>query len=278
MEDHHENVLFRCMIACAVPFKGVVEALINCHVTVINLVLNQKGISITHIDAAMMLVINILLERPSFQEWYLSKNEIVVGINALGLQKLTKSLTARDTLEITLYEDNPQEIYLRIYNEFSSSVLEHRMKTLLLDHDQIEIPEREFTRTVTLPTSEFSRHIRDLAAVGGKRVFVKADAKELVLTTKTDLCESSAIIKAKKKNKGAAGSITIGLGRRKGPNIVDGAQYSIKYLQNIAKCSLDDTLCLYLSQDEDGSPQPLLARYTISVLGSIVFFLAPENE
>ena len=278
MEDHHENVLFRCMIACAVPFKGVVEALINCHVTVINLVLNQKGISITHIDAAMMLVINILLERPSFQEWYLSKNEIVVGINALGLQKLTKSLTARDTLEITLYEDNPQEIYLRIYNEFSSSVLEHRMKTLLLDHDQIEIPEREFTRTVTLPTSEFSRHIRDLAAVGGKRVFVKADAKELVLTTKTDLCESSAIIKAKKKNKGSAGSITIGLGRRKGPNIVDGAQYSIKYLQNIAKCSLDDTLCLYLSQDDNGSPQPLLARYTISVLGSIVFFLAPENE
>lgn len=281
--QENRDVVFRCLVACAVPFKGVVEALINCHVTDINLVINSKGVCITHVDSALSMVIRIFLEQPSFQLWELNNNnknatseDLVVGLNAAALQKITKGLTSRDTLEMAIYKDSDM-IYLRVYNDFSQSLLEHKMKTLLLDHDKITIPQREFTRTVTMPTSDFARHVRDLASVGGKFVTISADSDKLVLGTKTDYCESSAIVKAKKKKQGT-GSVTIGLGRREGPSVVEGAEYSIKYLQCIAKSSLDDTLTLFLSAAEEGNVhQPLLARYTISVLGSIVFFLAPEN-
>ena len=266
--------IFRAVTAHAVALRASFDALANAHITETCLQVGPGGIKVAEIDPAQCMVLNLLLERAGWQVYELNEEEVIVGVSVPNIQRLLKGVGNKDTVCLEILYDAPDLLQLTVYNDFNKTQLVHKLKVLLLEHDEITIDHREVDRTVSMPSAEFSKYMKEFAAMG-KHVEVEVDETSLVFRCKTDMCISEAVIRPKCNEKGHAvgnGCISIGLGRNGNAQVRQ--TFAVKYLQSIAKSSaLDEQITLYATQG-----RPLLLRYNIAVVGFVVYLLAPEPE
>ena len=269
----HTMSMFRVSTAQGVSFKLTMEAIGHCHITETNFKFNKHGITATQIDPAHNMVLHLLLERPSFQIFEMHEEEIIAGVSITTLTRLLKNVTNKDTITLSIDYNEPSLLNVVIYNDFNKTKMTHKLKILLLDEEDIKIPEREIDRVVSMPSSEFSKYIKEFAHTA-KRVQFHVKNDEFKIRAHDDMCTSEAVIYPKMNVKGevhGSGSISIGLGRNGNSEVCQ--SFNTKYLQSITKGnSLDDQILLYLTRQ-----QPLLVRYNISIIGSLVYILAPDE-
>lgn len=266
--------LFRVCTAQAMALKTTLDAIVNCHVSEANLVINrQSGITITEVDPSHAMVIRLLLEKTSFQIFEVSDTEFVVGVSIKELARLVKNATNKDTITFTMDRTEPEILRIVVYNDFNKSCVTHHLKTLLLPYDKISIPHREADRVINLPSADFARYIKDFAS----QRLVELEVKDHVfyIRVRTDLCMSQAEVRAKTNQRGERvgnGSTCIGIGRKGQLDVCQ--KFATKFLMSIAKgANLDDQVTIYLSNGEAA-----MVRYNISIIGSLVYVLAPEED
>lgn len=264
--------IFRAVTAHAVALRASFDALANAHINETCLQVGPAGIKVAEIDPAQCMVLNLLLERAGWQAYELNEQEIVVGVSVPSIQRLLKGVGNKDTVCLEILYDSPELLRLTVFNDFNKTQLVHKLKVLLLEHDEISIDHREVDRTVSMPSAEFAKYMKEFAAMG-KKVEVEVDHDSLVFRCNTDMCVSEAVIKPKRNDKGHAvgnGCISIGLGRNGNDKVRQ--TFAVKYLQSIAKSSgLDEQVTLYATQGK-----PLLVRFNIAVVGFVLYLLAPE--
>lgn len=265
--------LFQCCSAQAIAVKGTVDALVNAHIVETTMVVNKKGVSIRQVDPGQCLVVDMLLEAPSFQSFDLTEDETHVGLHMPALQRVLKSLTNKDTITLSVLYDDPVNLCVTICNEFTKSKIVHRLRILMLDFEKVEVPAREFDRVVSMPSADFARHIKDFAPLAACLELNTTEAA-FFIRARSDLCFSEAAILPKNNVRGEQygnGSTHIGLGRN--GNKCVSQTFNTKYLQSITKASnLDTQLTLYFTQG-----LPMIARYNVSIIGSLRYVLAPEG-
>lgn len=264
--------IFRAVTAHAVALRASFDALANAHINETCLQVGPAGIKVAEIDPAQCMVLNLLLERAGWQAYELNEKEIVVGVSVPSIQRLLKGVGNKDTVCLEILYDSPELLRLTVFNDFNKTQLVHKLKVLLLEHDEISIDHREVDRTVSMPSAEFAKYMKEFAAMG-KTVEVEVDHDSLVFRCNTDMCVSEAVIKPKRNDKGHTvgnGCISIGLGRNGNDKVTQ--SFAVKYLQSIAKSSgLDEQVTLYATQGK-----PLLVRFNIAVVGFVLYLLAPE--
>lgn len=267
--------LFKVCTAQAMALKTTLDAIVNCHVTEANLVLNsQTGITITEVDPSHAMVIRLLLEKTSFQIFEMADEEYVVGVSMKELARLVKNATNKDTITFTMEREKPEILKIIVYNDFSKSCITHHLKTLLLPYDKITIPYREADRVINLPSGDFARYVKDFSS----QKFIELEVTNdhvFYIRVRTDLCTSQAEVRAKTNQRGERvgnGSTCIGIGRKGQLEVCQ--RFATKFLMSIAKgANLDDQVTIYLSNNEAA-----MVRYNISIIGSLVYVLAPEED
>jgi proliferating cell nuclear antigen len=264
--------MFKAVTAHAVALRASFDALSNAHIAETCLQVGPTGIQVAEIDPAQCMVLNLFLEKAGWQNYELHEKELVVGVSVPSIQRLLKGVGAKDTVCLEILYDSPEILQLTVFNDFNKTQLVHKLKVLLIGHDEITIDHREVDRTVSMPSAEFAKYMKEFASMG-KKVEIEVDQDQLVFRCNTDMCVSEAVIKPKTNDKGRAvgnGCISIGLGRNGNARVRQ--TFAVKYLQSIAKSSgLDEQVTLYATQG-----RPLLVRYNIAVVGFIVYLLAPE--
>lgn len=266
--------MFKICTAQAIPFKATMDAIHHCHIAEANFVVNGSGVTMIQLDPAHALVLHMFLEKPAFQLFDLHEEEVIVGVSISTFCRLIKSVTNKDTITLCVDYDDPEYLKIVIYNDFSKTQIVHKMKILLLDYDKIEIPHREVDRVISMPSSEFAKYVKEFSQLNDIIEF-NVEQDTFYIRTRGDLCISEAKITPKKNIRGenfGNGSISIGLGRNGHTQVCQ--EFNAKYLQCITKGSnLDDQITVYLTMNK-----PLLIRYNISIIGSLVYILAPHSH
>lgn len=265
--------IFEACTAQAVAVKGTIDALLHAHISETTLVVNRKGLLVRQVDPGQCLVADLIIEAPSFQTFTLAEDETHVGINVAAFQRVLKSATNKDTITMSIHYDEPIFLRVLVFNDFTKSEVLHKLRVLMLDYEQVDIPDREHDRVVSMPSADFVRLVKDFAPLA-QTLELELNKDKFLVRAVSDLCVSEAAIHPKNNMRGEQfgnGSTHIGLGRN--GNDVVRQSFNTKYLQSITKAAnLDSQVTFYMTQG-----QPLIVRYNISIIGSLRYILAPHR-
>ena len=266
--------IFTATSTQALSIRSIFDALVNSHITEANIVVEKKGFVIKAVDPGQLLVIDVLIEKPSFQNYKVNEEETIIGINVASLQRVLKMCSNKDTLTFEILQSEPIFLRITIFNDFSKLEIVHRIRILNIDFEKIEIPFSSHDLVVSLPISDLSRHVKDFSHLSST-LELEVNQYNMMIRSKSDLCLSECLISPKNNIKGEAtgnGATSIGLGRNGNRTVKQ--SFNIKYLQSIMKSNnLDNQTTLYFTQG-----LPLVIRFNVSIIGSIRFILAPEIE
>lgn len=267
-----QDSVFWATTTNGVAFRAVWDAQAHTGLREVTLRIDAEGITITTITPAQNMVVHVLLEQSSFGDWGLQEQEVLVPITLAAVQRALRGVTNKDTITLSIAYDDPKHLLFRVFNEFTQTCVVHKVLILVMPYEKITIPDKQVDRQVCMPSNEFAKYIKDFSPLA-KTLGFFVDANTFCITADGDMCESKAVIRPKENIRGEKygnGTISIGLGRN--GRKTAGGQYNSKYLMSVIKATnLDEQVYLYLTDEA-----PLLIRYNVGIMGSIVFILANQ--
>ncbi|KAG6855462.1 hypothetical protein H0H87_002434 [Tephrocybe sp. NHM501043] len=133
----------------------VTDANFNC---------NEEGITLQAMDNSHVALVSVLLEATGFKR-YRCDHPMPLGVNLTSLTKVLKC--AKDDDECTIKAADEADVLNLVYEAKSSDrIAEYDMKLMDIDLDTLGIPETDYEARVSMPSSEFTRIVRDLSLLG----------------------------------------------------------------------------------------------------------------
>jgi len=255
-----ENTIFEIKTIQSSIIKTLIEALKEIlNDTVIEI--NNECIKIVTMDNSHIILVHLKLFAEKF-EYYTCKKPISIGINMLNLYKIIKTVNNNDVLTLFVYENNLNQLGIKIENIEKNTKTTYFLNLLDLNNDQFEIPEVEFNSVITLPSNDFQKLMRDMNNIADF-VEIKNVDNKFILTCQGDFCSQETVL--------SDNELVIISGNNK--EIIQG-NFNLKYLVLFTKCTnLSNTVELYLKND-----YPLIIKYTVASIGSIKLCLSPQTD
>ncbi|KAH7925770.1 proliferating cell nuclear antigen [Leucogyrophana mollusca] len=133
-------------------------------VTDANFECNEEGINLQAMDNSHVALVAVKLNATGFKR-YRCDRPMPLGVNLNSLTKVLKCAKDDDICVIKATDD--ADVLNLVYEARSSDrIAEYDMKLMDIDSDTLGIPDTEYDARVTMPSSEFSRIVRDLSQLG----------------------------------------------------------------------------------------------------------------
>ncbi|PIL34729.1 hypothetical protein GSI_03510 [Ganoderma sinense ZZ0214-1] len=133
-------------------------------VTDANFDCNEEGIQLQAMDNSHVALVAVKLEAVGFKRFRCDR-PIPLGVNLTSLTKVLKC--AKDDDICTLKAGDDADILSLTYEAKNSDrIAEYEMKLMDIDADQLGIPDTDYDASVTMPSAEFGRIVRDLSLLG----------------------------------------------------------------------------------------------------------------
>ena len=256
-----ENTLFEIKTIQSSIIKTLIEALKEIlNDTVIEI--NNEGIKIVTMDNSHIILVHLKLFADKF-EYYTCNKPISIGINMLNFYKIIKTVNNNDVLTLFIYEDNLNQLGIKIENLEKNTKTTYFLNLLDLNNDQFEIPEVEFNSVITLPSSDYQKLMRDMNNIA-EYVEIKNVDNKFILTCQGDFCSQETVLSDK----------DLMIVNNNNVNEIIQGNFNLKYLVLFTKCTnLSNNVELYLKND-----YPLIIKYTVASLGEIKLCLSPQSN
>eukprot|EP00494_Astrolonche_serrata_P022072 UN22328 len=204
----------------------------------------------------------ITVKQRWFEE-YNCKEDITLGLNLTNLSKILKCSGSKDSLEINA--EDTENITFSFVNPGEDKCATFKLKLFDIDAEHLGIPDTEYSCTVTMASSEFSRICRDMAVLGDS-VKITASKAGVQFETKGDIGSGDLLFK--QSTDGQEQGVKVEISE-------DVSQcFALRYLSSFSKSSiLSSQVTLNMAEGV-----PLMVEYSIGDLGHIKFFLAPKVE
>ncbi|KAG6889028.1 hypothetical protein C0992_006651 [Termitomyces sp. T32_za158] len=125
---------------------------------------NEEGMTLQAMDNSHVALVSVLLEATGFKR-YRCDRPMPLGVNLNSLTKVLKC--AKDDDECTMKAADEADVLNLVYEAKSSDrIAEYDMKLMDIDSDTLGIPDTDYDARVTMPSSEFTRIVRDLSLLG----------------------------------------------------------------------------------------------------------------
>ncbi|KAI0708482.1 proliferating cell nuclear antigen, N-terminal domain-containing protein [Earliella scabrosa] len=125
---------------------------------------NEEGITLQAMDNSHVALVAVKLDASGFKR-YRCDRSIPLGVNLGSLTKVLKC--AKDDDICTLKAGDDADILSLTYEAKNSDrIAEYEMKLMDIDADTLGIPETDYDASVTMPSAEFGRIVRDLSLLG----------------------------------------------------------------------------------------------------------------
>ncbi|OBZ73429.1 Proliferating cell nuclear antigen [Grifola frondosa] len=125
---------------------------------------NEEGINLQAMDNSHVALVSVKLEASGFKR-YRCDRPMPLGVNLGSLTKVLKCAKDDDVC-ILKAADDADILSLTYEAKNSDRIAEYEMKLMDIDSDTLGIPDTEYDASVTMPSSEFSRIVRDLSQLG----------------------------------------------------------------------------------------------------------------
>jgi len=293
--------MFECTLSSGELFKKIVSALSDL-VEQGNFQVDANMISFQGMDSSHVSLVSMQLTESGFASYRCDSNA-VLGIQFAALNKILKCMTSKDSLSIQAQDDGD------IVNFIFESADQKRysnfeLKLNDIDAEQLGIPDTDYATTVKMPSAEFQRICRDLAAIGDT-VTISATKQGVQFAVDGDIGAGSMMIKgfvagsAAKTVKDEDEDATqmddededLQMAVPSGNVDDDGGDeddngvriqleesvqqtFSLRYLNNFTKATgLSKEVVLRM-----GAEVPLEVEYKIADFGSLRYYLAPKID
>ncbi|CDK24832.1 unnamed protein product [Kuraishia capsulata CBS 1993] len=243
--------------------KKVIDAMKDS-VKLCNFNCTENGISVQAIDDSRVLLISLLIEAGSFEDYRCDRN-IVLGLEMESLNKIIKNGNASDMLTLVA-EDSPDALNLIFEDKRRDRIAEYSLKLMDIDQDFLKIEDMKFDAVVNMPSAEFAKICRDMKTLSESlQIIITKDSVKF--NSEGDFGSGSVVIKSFTDLEKTEESVRITL--EKPINLTFGA----KYLNDIIKSTpLASQVTIKLCDK-----QPALFEYQLPS-GYLRFYLAPKFE
>eukprot|EP00899_Mesostigma_viride_P010917 jgi/Mesvir1/19827/Mv13117-RA.1 len=228
----------------------------------VNFSFTPDAVRMMAFDNAHCCLFHVCLEKENIEEYRCSK-PFVVGIGLVNFYKLLKNVSINDELELKLDGVNLDRMEINITNNVKKTKWSYSMKLLDIDEDSLEIPQKEYMTIITMVSSEFQRICRDLHVISDI-VRIKCSGSEIVMSCSGDI--GDCVLQIGKEFP----DMKIQLMEDKEIDEV----FSLRYLCTFSKAAgLCNSVSLFLSHE-----YPLVVKYKVGDLGTLMFMLAPKMD
>lgn len=155
--------MFECTLANGDLFKKIVAALSDL-VEQGNFMVDSNMISFQGMDSSHVSLVALQLTESGFSD-YRCDHDQCLGLQFAALNKILKCMTAKDALSIQARDDG-DVIQFIFESQDQKRYSNFELKLNEIDQEQLGIPETEYAAKVKMPSTEFQRICRDLAAIG----------------------------------------------------------------------------------------------------------------
>lgn len=249
--------------AQCLQFKSLIECLKDLLVEVNLEFIEDTGIRIIRIDPGHIGMVHLVINNVEY--FYVkggAEKKVVCGLNMGILYKMIRGMSSSDLMEWRVYEDEPNTLHIELSNTERRTKTVNSIKLLDLDDVELEIPSVEFDRVVSMPSGEFSKHVREMSSIS-KYVTIRGTKNSLELYSSGENGSSFVSIEP----------TASGLNWRhsEGGKDIEG-KYFCKYIDKFAKAHIDNNVELFMKEKF-----PLVLRFEVSI-GNLRFIIAPVEE
>lgn len=256
--------MFKARLDDASVLKKVIDAIKDL-INDVNFICTDEGIQMQAMDTSHVALICLTLLADGFSVYECSEH-FTLGLNVSILAKILKCAESGDSV---ILEAEPSgdtlSITLESANGGRQSVFE--ITRLSIESDGIEIPDVEYSCSVTMPCGVFTRVVRDIATFDETCV---VSIKEGVVSfgVKNNMSQITIDLKEDKTSKKKEEHLSI--------NVSDAVKqlFAVRYLSQFAKTSgISDQVGIFMSEGT-----PLYVTYDMGSIGSVGYYLAPKIE
>ena len=155
--------MFECTLASGELFRKIVAALSEL-VEQGNFMVDGNMISFQGMDSSHVSLVSMQLTESGFDQ-YRCDDDQCLGIQFAALNKILKCMTSKDSLSIQAQKDG--DVVNFIFESMDQKRYSNfELKLNDIDQEQLGIPDTEYDTIIEMPSSEFQRICRDLAAIG----------------------------------------------------------------------------------------------------------------
>ena len=248
------------------PFRILMTALKDILLET-NIDFTPNGIKIINMDKSHTVLTNMNLLAENFEYFECKKSKITIGVNMFHLFKLISSIDNDDTL--TIYIDNNDYndgivsyLSLKFENKYINQCQTRKLRTIEPDHDEYKYPDVTFSSIINMPSVDFQKIIKDMAAMSDK-VEIKSVGNELMFSYDGFIASGSL-----HRSESEIGMDIIK--KQDNDKVIQGI-FSLKNLSHFIKCTnLCSQIEIYLENN-----LPLIVKYNVASLGDIKLCLAP---
>ena len=225
------------------------------------------GMILKEVNKTSKILVYIRIDADKFDVYKYSynKDKLILGIDIGNLLKCLKCMSHYDTMSWLIDEDdiNKLLIILESYEKKEKKIF--KLNLMDIEEDPYEISPIQFPYLITLPSSDFQKYCKDMAANTDK-IEVKVTSNKLFLSGKSDL--GYIQFEISETNNGLSIISTVSNDNE----IVQGL-FELKFLLIFTKCTnLCNTVTLFLKND-----YPIIIHYQIASLGEIKLILSPSK-
>jgi len=281
-------------------FKKIVSALSEL-VEQGNFQVDGNMISFQGMDSSHVSLVSMQLTESGFEN-YRCDSDQCLGIQFAALSKILKCMTPKDSLSIQAQSDG--DVVNFIFESMDQKRYSNfELKLNDIDQEQLGIPETEYDTIIEMPSADFQRICRDLAAIGDT-VTISATKQGVKFSVNGDIGSGDMTIKGMMtNNKGSKikkdpdetqmeedededmgaphGNVDDDMDDGDNAvkiNLTDSVQqtFSLRYLNNFTKATgLSDKVILRM-----GTEVPLEVEYKIGDenFGNLRYYLAPKID
>lgn len=231
---------------------------------------NTPGILFTAMDNNHVAMAHLKMPADQIRraDVFECKRQCCAGISVVGFWKCLKTMGAQDVVSLTLYENDPDCIYLLGEDVSMRKRREFVIKLLDIDEETPPIPDADFECVFTMNSAQFQRLCRDLAAVEPENVVVETRGNTLVWRGEGP--ENSLEVSYESRTEDEGGILFETHDTRM--KICN--KYSLKYLTMFTKAAaLCNDFRIHLKPK-----YPIILDYEVAGLGLLRFCLAPRIE
>jgi len=266
MSSSSDNNVLTIKTVQIAPFRTLMIALKDILLET-NITFQKDGIRIINMDKSHTILAHLFLQAENFEQYECKKDKIIIGVNMFHLFKLINSIDNDDTLTIYIENEDYQDgvvsyLGLKFENGDIKQCKTQKLRLIEPDHEELQVPDVNFSSIINLPSSDFQKIIRDLSPLSDK-LEIKSLANELIFKC------SGSFATAEIRRVESDGALEFQL-KPDNSKIIQG-EFSLKNLGYFIKCTnLCNQIEMYLEND-----LPLVVKYHVASLGTIKLCLAP---
>jgi proliferating cell nuclear antigen PCNA len=158
------TVIFKCKSNEAYCIKILAELLSN-NIKTGCFVLDDTGISLRMMDHHRSILIDLNLNANNFQMYKFNSKKIYMGINLNHFHRMLKSIKKKDSIELFINEDAPNDLGIRVIPKENNRVTTSFIKIQNVQNLDINIPTG-YNKPIIVSSSEYQKLVKEMSSIG----------------------------------------------------------------------------------------------------------------